>query len=225
MAQETAEQPLVRHDRPARAGRQPAGALVLLHGRGADGRDLFPLLDMLDPDARLHGATLQAPDRLPGQPGWHWYEVHRVGHPHPPTFLPSLRSLEAAIDALLEQLGLSHDRLVLGGFSQGAVMSIAAGLGRGRPRPAALLPWSGFVPTVDGWALDPSTAAGVPVLLTHGQLDPVIVHAFGEEARRRLEDAGAAVEWRAPAIGHELDAATVVRARELVQELIPDPET
>lgn len=213
---------LVRHDRPPRGDADPAGLLVLLHGRGADGRDLFPLLDLLDPDARLHGATLQAPDRLPGSPGWHWYEVHRVGHPHPPTFLRSLRLLEQEVDRLLQRLALGHDRLVLGGFSQGAVMAVATALGSGRPKPAALLPWSGFVPTVEGWQLDASVAAGVPVLLTHGQLDPVIAPEFGDDARARLEAAGAAVEWRAPMVGHELDPATVVRARELLGgELLP----
>ena len=69
------------------------------------------------------------------------------------------------------------------------------------------------------YATDPAAADGVPVLLTHGQLDPVIVASFGDDARTRLEAAGAAVEWRAPAIGHELDPVTVLRARELVDEL------
>lgn len=209
---------LVRRERPAEEGAGPHGLLVLLHGRGSDSDDLFPLLDVLDPARRLHAATLQAPMRLPGLPGWHWYEVHRVGHPHPPTFLPTLRVLERELDLLLEEHALTHERLVLGGFSQGAVMSIAAGLGEGRPRPGALLPWSGFVPTVEGWSLDPDAARDVPVLLTHGRLDPVIVAAFGHDARQRLEQAGAAVEWREPPIGHELDPATVMRARQLMDE-------
>lgn len=209
-------------ERPAADPTAPAGMLVLLHGRGADAHDLHPLLDMLDPGRRLHALTLQAPMRLPGQPGWHWYVVERVGFPHAESFLPTLGVLERDIDGLLAEHGLAHDRLVLGGFSQGAVMSIAAGLGEGRPRPAALLPWSGFVPIVDGWELDPSVAAGVPVLLTHGRLDPVITIGFGEAARERLEAAGAAVEWREPPMGHELDPATVLRARQLVAELFPD---
>lgn len=215
-------EPLLRHERPAGDPDHPAGLLVLLHGRGADGQDLFPLLDVIDPRARLHGVTLQAPTSYPGLPGWHWYEVQRVGHPDPESFWSSLRRLEHDVDALLEALGLEHGQLVLGGFSMGAVMSIATGFGMGRPRPAAILPWSGFVPNVDGWSLDAGAAANVPVLLTHGRHDPVIELRFGHDARERLESVGATVEWREPPMGHELDTATVVRARQLVEELFPD---
>ncbi len=64
----------------------PAGALVLNHGRGADENDLFPLLDELDPERRLLGVTTGAPltDIPPG--GRHWYVVPRVGYPDPETF-------------------------------------------------------------------------------------------------------------------------------------------
>ena len=61
------------------------GALVLLHGRGADEHDLFPLLDALDPERRLHGYTPRAPLALPPG-GAHWYAVSRVGYPDPATF-------------------------------------------------------------------------------------------------------------------------------------------
>ena len=60
--------------RPAASA--PEGALVLLHGRGADERDLFPLLDMLDPERRLLGATARGPLSLPPG-GAHWYAVRR----------------------------------------------------------------------------------------------------------------------------------------------------
>jgi phospholipase/carboxylesterase len=63
-------------ERPA-AG-EALGALVLLHGRGADEHDLFPLLDALDPERRLDGYTLRAPLSLPPG-GAHWYIVPRVG--------------------------------------------------------------------------------------------------------------------------------------------------
>src|SRR5829696_2436739 len=64
---------------------EPSGALVLLHGRGVDEDDLFPLLDELDPDRRLLGVTPRAPLTLPPG-GYHWYAVHRIGYPDPPTF-------------------------------------------------------------------------------------------------------------------------------------------
>ena len=65
-------------ERPARG--EPEGLLVLLHGRGADEHDLFPLLDVLDPERRLLGVTPRAPLSLPPG-GAHWYAFYRVGEP------------------------------------------------------------------------------------------------------------------------------------------------
>lgn len=214
-------QRLGRRERPAANPSAPDGLLVLLHGRGANADDLFPLLAHFDPEARLHGVTLEAPYVPQGQYGHHWYVVHRVGFPHEETFTTSLRLLEHDVDALLAEHGLTHDQLVIGGFSQGAVMSIATALGTGRPRPAAVIPWSGFVPTVEGWELDAETAKDVPVLLAHGSLDPVITIDFGRDAKARLEAAGAAVEYREVPMQHEIDPESIVRARELILDAVP----
>src|SRR3954454_24154494 len=115
--------------RPA-AG-DPEGALVLLHGRGADERDLFPLLDLLDPERRLLGATARGPLTLPPG-GAHWYVVRRVGYPDPETFHSTYPELASWLDEMLEEHGIAPGRTVLGGFSQGSVMSYALGLGPGR---------------------------------------------------------------------------------------------
>ena len=68
------------------------GTLVLLHGRGADERDLLPLADALDPRRRLEALTPRGPLSLPPG-GAHWYIVPRVGFPDPSTFLESFRLL------------------------------------------------------------------------------------------------------------------------------------
>ena len=58
---------------------------MLLHGRGTDEHDLFPLLDLLDPERRLVGFTPRAPLTLPPG-GYHWYISREVGRPDPDTF-------------------------------------------------------------------------------------------------------------------------------------------
>ena len=88
---------LVARERPADG--QAEGALVLLHGRATDEHDLFPLLDELDPERRLHGYTPRAPLSLPPG-GAHWYVVPRVGYPDPFTFRSSYRAAAAWLDAL-----------------------------------------------------------------------------------------------------------------------------
>jgi len=182
-------------ERPADG--EPEGALVLFHGRGADENDLFPLLDALDPERRLAGFTPRGPLSLPPG-GAHWYVVPRVGYPDPATFW---RSYEQATDWLDS---LPYERIVLGGFSQGAVMSYALGLGRGRPRPAAIVALSGFIPTVERFELDLSQALP-PVAIGHGTYDPVISVEFGRRARRVLEEAGAAVLYRESPMAHTID--------------------
>ena len=79
--------------------------LLLLHGRGVDESDLYPLLDALDPEAGLAGATPRAPLTLPPG-GHHWYIVERVGFPHRETFIESFELLTQWLAALAEaQLG------------------------------------------------------------------------------------------------------------------------
>jgi phospholipase/carboxylesterase len=187
-----------------------AGALVLLHGRGADELDLYPLLDLLDPERRLVCATPRAPLALaPG--GWHWYAFREVGFPDPGTFHRVYPVAAAWLDGFLADHDVPAARLVLGGFSQGAVMTYALGLGGGRPRPAGVIALSGFVPQVEGFELDLSPPLP-PVAIGHGTLDPVIPVDFGRTARRTLEEAGAEVLYREYPLPHTIDPAF---AREL----------
>lgn len=195
----------------------PAGALILTHGRGADPQDLEPLQDLLDPNFRLLGIFPRGPLLLsPG--GYHWYIVRQIGFPDRDTFLTSFDELSSHLDAVLSEHGLSWDRTVLGGFSQGAVMSYALALGAARPRPAAVLAFSGFIPSVEGFDLALADRAGLPVSISHGTLDPVISVGFGRDARDRLTAAGLAVRYREDPVGHTIAPAAVAQARAVLEE-------
>jgi phospholipase/carboxylesterase len=207
-------QELTALERPA-AG-EPAGALVLLHGRGADEHDLYPLLDALDPERRLAGYTPRGPLSLPPG-GAHWYRLGGIPTPDPATFFPTFDLLTGWLDAL----PFDSDRLVLGGFSQGAVMSYAAGLGRGRPRPTGLVCLSGFIPRVDGFALDLDGLDGYPVSIAHGSLDPVISVEWSREARGVLEAAGADVVYRESPLPHTIDPQIVPELATFVRRCLP----
>ena len=186
--------------RPARS--DPEGALVLLHGRGADEHALFPLLDILAPEQRLLGATARGPLSLPPG-GAHWYIVRRVGFPDRDTFLSTYEQAGGWLDDLLARHDIAPERAVLGGFSQGGVMAYSLGLGTGRPRPAGIIALSSFLPTVDGFELgDP---AGLPVAIGHGTFDPVIGVELGRDARDRLREAGAEVTYRESPMPHAID--------------------
>ena len=191
---------------------------MLFHGRGVDENDLFPLLDELDPERRLLGVTPRGPLTLPPG-GNHWYAVHRIGYPDPATFKTTYPLAADWLDSLLESQGIPLERAVLGGFSQGAVMSYALGLGAGRPRPAGILAFSGFMPTVDGFELDLSGAEGLPVAIGHGEYDPVIGVEWGRQARDRLEGAGARVTYRESPMPHAIDPGYLEELRSWLQDI------
>lgn len=191
---------IVRRVRPAVG--EPVGLLVLFHGRGSDEHDLVGLLDLLDPDRRLLGVTPGGPLALPPG-GRHWYEVRQLGFPDPATFLPTVAAVADWLAALAAETGIPIGRTALGGFSQGAVMTFALGLAVGGPRPAALVPLSGFIPTVEGFELDLADAP--PIALGHGTYDEVIPVEFARDARARLDAEGAAVLYRESPYPHAID--------------------
>ena len=209
---------LVHRERPP-AG-EPEGALVLLHGRATDENDLFPLLEMLDPDRRLQGYTLRGPLNLPPG-GWHWYELAGIPTPDPPTFTRTFGLLSDWLDSMNEQTGVPMDRTVIGGFSQGSVMSYALGLGAERPVPAGIVALSGFIPRVPGFAFGLEARRGLPVAIGHGTHDPVIGVQFGREAKQVLEEADLDVTWRESPMMHGVDPAYLGELEGWLREAVP----
>ena len=203
--------------RPA-AG-EAEGALVLFHGRGVDENDLFPLLDSLDPERRLVGATPRGPLSLtPG--GAHWYSFREVGSPDKETFDASYELVGGWLAGFAEETGVPPERMVLGGFSQGAVMAYALGLGQGSPRPAGLIALSGFIPTVEGFELDLSPPLP-PAAIGHGTLDPVISVEWSRRAKQRLEQAGADVLYREYPLPHAVDPGYLSELSTWLSDLAP----
>jgi phospholipase/carboxylesterase len=201
---------LIHSDRPA-AG-DPAGLLILHHGRGADEEDLLGLADVLDPEQRLHVVTPRGPLTVPGWPGYHWYTVPRVGYPDPETFRRAYAGLSAFHDEIWEHTGIGPERTVLAGFSMGSVMSYALGLAGERPTPAGILAFSGFIPTVEGWQPDLGSRTNLPVFIAHGRQDPIMDVAFARRAHELLDAAGLPVSYHESDAGHHIDPSHIPSA-------------
>jgi phospholipase/carboxylesterase len=209
--------PITALTRPAEG--TPQGALVLIHGRGSNEHDLVDLFDLVDPQRRLVGITPRGPLALPPG-GRHWYAFRALGYPDPSTFLPTYDAAGAWLDETVEDLGLTYDRVVIGGFSQGCVMSWALGLGAGRPRPAGIIAMSGFMPTVEGFELDLRGLEGFPAAISHGTLDSVIGVEWGRQARDRMVEAGARVTYHESPVPHTLDPAFIPQLERWLGETV-----
>lgn len=207
---------LTYRSRPAVGDAQ--GVLVLMHGRGASEHDLEPLVDELDPGRRLAAYLPRGPLSLPPG-GAHWYVLQQVGAPDPDTFRTTFSRLSAWVDAAMQEAGLGPDRLVLGGFSQGSVMAYSLGLAAARPRPAAIVAFSGFIPSVPGFELDLESRAGLPVSISHGTLDGLIPVEFGRDARDRLSAAGLDVRYTDEPVGHGISTHALAQAKAAVDEV------
>jgi phospholipase/carboxylesterase len=199
---------------------EPEGALILNHGRGTDERDLYDLLEVLDPGRRLLGITPGAPLTNIPPGGRHWYVVPRVGYPDPETFHRSYELLTGFLDETLEARGIGWDRAVIGGFSMGTVMSYAVGLGEGRPSPAGILALSGFLPTVEGWRPELEGREGLPVLIHHGTQDAVMEVGFGRAANETLKRGGLDVTYIETDAGHWVPPELLERFEEFVARVL-----
>lgn len=188
----------------------PAGLLVLHHGRGADEFDLLGLADVLDPQRRLHVVSPRGPLTIQGWPGRHWYLVPRVGFPDADTFHAARAELTQLHDELWKRTGIGPDRTVLGGFSMGSVMSYTLAFDPPRPAVAGVLAFSGFIAQVEDWT--PDLQRSTRAFVAHGREDPVMEVGFARSARDLLESAGVEVDYHETDAAHHIDPAVVPAA-------------
>ena len=205
--------------RPA-AG-EPEGALVLFHGRGADEHDLFPLLDALDPERRLVGATPRGPLSLPPG-GAHWYVLGGIGTPEAADVRGELRGRSGVAGRIFwRSTGVGYDRLGARRVLAGRRDVVCA---RAREGASSAGGAHGLQQlhssTVDGFGLDLSPPLP-PVAIGHGTLDPVIGVEWGRQAREVLEAAGAEVLYRETPMGHQIDPSFVGEVAEWLRGIIP----
>lgn len=181
-------------------GRPPA--LVVMHGRGADERDLLPLADHL-PDA-LATVSLRGPDRLMG--GYTWYEIDtsagglHQSQPESEGFRRSLDVVAESIAAAVDGYDLDPDRLGLLGFSQGATMSVSLLL-EDPARYAWIASHHGYLAAAHA-DVEPEGLDGKPVFLGAGTADQVIPERRARAAANRLRELGCAVTYETYRAGH-----------------------
>jgi phospholipase/carboxylesterase len=200
----------------------PARRLVVfLHGYGADGNDLIDI-------GRLWAAEMpdtafvspHAPEPCEGAPtGRQWFPLAaidpaglRAG------VLAAAPALDAFLDAELARHSLGDDRLALVGFSQGTMMALHVGVRRAR-KIAGIVGYSGLLPGPE--FLQAEAKHHPPVLLVHGDADPLIPSVALFAAQRVLGDAGFRVEWHVrPGLAHGIDQEGLDLGAAFVQRVL-----
>lgn len=183
-------------------GDGPTPAVVVLHGRGANERDLLPIARELPDD--LAALSLRAPDPL--GPGYTWYEFEveagdlHTSQPVEADFRRSLDLVTDSVEGAVESYELDPERIGLLGFSQGAITSFSLLL-ETPDRYAWCAGLHGYLAASHA-DLEPAGVAGKPVFVGAGTRDRIIPAERAERAADRLREIGADVTFRTYDVDH-----------------------
>lgn len=203
------------------SGKAPESLVILLHGLGADGRDLMGLAPFFA--ERLPDTAFVAPDApFPcdmAPMGRQWFSLQEWT---PETILAGAKAVVPVLDAFIEaqiaRFDVAPEKLVLAGFSQGAAMSLYCGL-RFRAPPAGILGYS-------GWLIGEEDFGGegmqtVPVHLIHGEADPVVPVFAWRHASETLRKAGYPVGGEVrPGLAHGIDDAGIASGAGFLERVL-----
>lgn len=204
--------------------------VVLLHGFGAPADDLVSLWRVFDVpgDTRwvFPGAPLAlGPEYAGGRAWWPIDFMERLSRrargDHGEADVPEgLERARTKVDALLAAVRtqLSPGKLVLGGFSQGAMLALDVAL---RTEPVdALLLLSGTQIAIDEWTPLLPARRGVPVFMSHGQQDEILPFAISRTLRDMLVAQGYSVEWCPFRGGHGIPPEVIRAANTFLRGIL-----
>ena len=206
------------------AGGKPGHLVILLHGYGADGEDLIglaPVLAPLMPDVVFHAPN--APYPCEGNPfGYQWFGIARLD---PQVAAAGVRAAAPFAEGFLEDMmakyGLDESKTVLVGFSQGTMMSLYVGLRRAKQL-AGIVGFSGAMAGAE--VLKAEIKSRPPVLLVHGDADPMLPHQLTEEAAVALKENDVEVAVHiAQGVGHGIDQTGLSHAARFLLDVLKLP--
>jgi len=209
-------------------GPAPTGTVIWLHGLGADGHDFEPAVPALSPPGEaLRFVLPHAPVRAVTLNGGYrmraWYDIIAIDR-RAAQDEAGIRQSAADIAALVQrenERGISSDRIVLAGFSQGGAMALFTGL-RLPQRLAGIIGLSCYLPLAAALAEEASAAnRATPLFLAHGWYDAVVDPALGEWTRQQLTSAGYPVDWHSYPMEHSLCAEEAEHIAAFLRRVLP----
>jgi phospholipase/carboxylesterase len=185
---------------------ESSNLLVMLHGWGADARDLYPLgavLNLPNYQWRFVNAPFPHPQNPQGRA---WYDLENQNFEGLPQARQSLRDYLLGLET---ETGIPLSRTVLGGFSQGGAMALDLGLTLPLAKIFSLSGYLHFQPESQ-----PQEIA--PILLVHGSQDMVVPVRMARQAQAELQMIGATVQYQEFPMGHEIPPMVLAKLREFL---------
>ena len=194
---------------------KPEAAVVWLHGLGADGHDFVPIVPELDlpPDLPVRFVFPHAPVRPVsinnGMRMRAWYDITPDMRRQDE---PGIRESAGIVEGYLRKeidAGVPAGRIVLAGFSQGGAITLHTGLRQGQAL-AGLLALSTYLPLPEAFAAEAKRERrDTPILMCHGQYDPMLPLQLGAWSRDALKEHGFDVTWREYPMQHNVCAEEI----------------
>jgi phospholipase/carboxylesterase len=210
---------------------QEPSLIILFHGYGADAYDLQTLSDVLVPTWSADFLFPQGPMEVPIGPGWTgraWWpidmmaiqeaasrgETRDLSKDNPEGF----KKIRPQILEFIEKTGIPWNRIVLGGFSQGAMLATDLFL-RAPVAPRGLLILSGNLVCSDEWKTLAPNRAGAKFFQSHGQQDMVLGHKGAARLETMLNQAGIKGRLHSFQGGHEIPMDILLKANEFLKTI------
>jgi phospholipase/carboxylesterase len=196
-------------------GDKPTTSVIWMHGLGADGNDFVPIVNELDlsgappirfvfPHAPMRPVTINN-----GYVMRAWYDIS-LGDLEGNSRKADergVRESQTAIEAMIVRetgRGVTHENILLAGFSQGGAMALQTGL-RHAQHLGGVMALSTYLPLASSFAAEAAPDnARTPIFMAHGTLDPVVPHAMGTSSRDLLKQAGYDIEWHEYPMQHSV---------------------
>ncbi len=209
---------------------KPGGpAVVLFHGYGADSSDLLPLAEMMGLSENVTWVFPNAPLEVIIAPGFYgraWFQIDSqrlesalkrgeivdMSKSTP----QGLESAARAATSLYEELLKNHSTILLGGFSQGAMLATEITLSHGK-KPAGLILLSGTLINSDRWAAKAKSCSGLQFFQSHGKNDALLGFEQAENLYNMLEEAGLHGDFMSFSGGHEIPTKVIEKLGQFIK--------
>ncbi len=212
--------PLSFLHRPADPASATPWLLVLMHGVGSNEEDLFGLAHYVPP--QFHVVSLRAPYVMgPGAYGWFEFSINRAGDRiiNEPQETASRATVAKTVASAAEQLGIPPERVVVGGFSQGGIMSLSLLLTQPALLQAAMVLHSRLLTQVVPLVAEPGALKGKQLWLSHGTHDQVIPLASAHAIKDLVGTLPIELSYSEYPSAHELIQQELVDAMGWLQRL------